>query len=319
MSVADLRWPPAVTPAAGCAGVGPELARFGDLALLGGFLLGPLGRRSVGQASAERSRGDALRTSPAGLIRGPGRPWPVDFAVQEFLPWLHARGVAVTAAITGGSPADLADVALVLRRSLDLSCVRAVEVDLTAPASAVHEEGAPGRWTPMSADPQLCLQALRMVREHLPRDQRLVAKVGVESPDPVAAARAAIGGGASALLLSGATPADHPGEWLSGPAILPITRGLVHRIRGAIADGRVPDVPLLAVGGVHDLASARTVWEAGAVGLQVGTAALSRPWLLWELSAHPFASMAPVRAAPAPPHAIPHAASSRPEAEGGSS
>ncbi len=272
---------PVVAPSAGCAGTGRELSRFGDLSRLDAFVLGPLG-------SAPRGPADHLvHLAPVagGLVHSSATAVPVESVLIEHLPWLRARGVRVTCALRGGSAAELADVAARLRRSLDLACVHAVEVDLTqrrTPAAGIGAGDEP--WAPLSADPQDCLRTLSRVREQLPRDLHLVAKLGVECPDLVGSARAAVGGGATALLLSGAVPAETDGHWLSGPAVAPVTRGLVRRVRAAIRAGRVPEVPVLAVGGVADLAGARHLLAAGADGLQVGTALFSQPWLLWELT-----------------------------------
>lgn len=271
-----------LTPAAGCAGSGRELARFGDLAALDAVVLGPIAVRREPSAPVR------LAPSPAGVVHGPAPALPVDLVVRELLPWHRARGIDVVCALRGATPAALAEVAGVLRRSLDLSCVRAVEVDLTGARESARPPiaGVPQDepWTALSADPQDCLRALARVREQLPRDVLLTAKLGTGCPDLVASARAAVGGGAGALLVTGSVPAERPGQWLSGPAVAPVTRGLVRALREAMTAGRLPQVPVLAVGGVHDLASAQALIAAGAAGLQIGTALLSDPWLLWQLA-----------------------------------
>lgn len=274
---------PLVTGAAGCTGTGRELARFGDLRALDGVVVGPVG---LGGGSTVPVR---MAPSPCGLVVGPAPVLPVEQVATELLPWFAARAVRVRVTVRGGTAGAVADVADRLRRSLDAGVVEAVEVDLTArrdsgrpPVAGVPQEEP---WTPHSADPQDCLRMLARVRERLPRDVVLVARVGLESPDPVAAARAAVGGGASVVLVSGAVPAAPRGSWLVGPAVLPATLGLVARMREAVTTGRLPDVPVLAVGGVHDLVSAQALLTAGAAGVQVGSAALADPTLLWRLPA----------------------------------
>src|SRR5699024_1502560 len=82
-------------------------------------------------------------------------------------------------------------------------------------------------------------------------------------------------------VLSGAVPALGPGSYLVGPAVAPVTLGLVRAIREAMAAGRIPQVPLVAVGGVHDAASALAARRAGARSVQVGSGLLGDPELLW--------------------------------------
>lgn len=272
---------PLVSPAVGCAGTGRELARFGDLAHLETFVLGPVG------VSGSSWRPPRVQRSPGGLLHDQAPCLPVDRVATELLPWLQARGVRVTCALRAGAAGGFAELAARLRRSLHFGCVDAVEVDLTTardsarPAIGGVSQDEP--WTPHSADPQSCLRVLARVREQVPRDLMLVARLGMECPDPVATARAAVGGGASALLLSGSVPAQHPGRWLSGPAVAPVTIGLIGRVREAMATGRLPQVPLLATGGIRDAVTARAALQAGADGVRVGSALFTDPMLLWRL------------------------------------
>jgi dihydroorotate dehydrogenase (NAD+) catalytic subunit len=67
---------------------------------------------------------------------------------------------------------------------------------------------------------------------------------------------------------------------LSGPAISPIALRCVAEVHGAL-----PDVPTIGCGGVHDLASARAFLDAGARGVQVGTALLHDPTTVARLRA----------------------------------
>src|SRR5690606_19960551 len=99
----------------------------------------------------------------------------------------------------------------------------------------------------------------------------------------VAAARAAVAGGATALVLCGAVPAHPEGSWLAGPAVAPVTERLVAEVTAATGQGRVPDVPLVAGGGVVDTETALRMLRLGARGVQLGTALLADPDLLWRV------------------------------------
>lgn len=272
---------PLVTVAAGCGGTGRELARFGDLEVLDAFLLGPVGLPGGAPPRA------AVSATPSGLVHRPAPVLPVDRVVEELLPWLRARGLSVVVAVRGSTTGLVADTLHRLRRCLDFAAVAGVEVDLAAARESTRPAvgglvgtGRPAE--PWSADPQACLKLLSAAREQLPRNLLLQAKLGGECPDPVATARAAVGGGARVLVLSGAVPTD-PGHQLVGPAVGPVTRGLVGALRAAITAGRVPSVGLIAVGGVHDVPSARAARRAGADGVQMGCGLLSDPEALWRV------------------------------------
>lgn len=283
---------PRVTAAAGCGGSGRELARFGDLAELDAVLIGPIG------LSAARRATEILPT-PSGLVHSGAVPLPVAHVLEDLLPWFRARGLRVVCAVRGETTGGVVEILQQLRRSLDFATVVGVEVDLCAergesrPALAgVARSDPAGPW---SHDPQACLKLLAACREQLPRDLMLTAKLAGECPDPLATARAGVGGGARALVLSGGVPAaplsqaggappedDPPSGWqLVGPAVGPIAIGLLARLRAAMAQGRVPDVPLVAVGGIGTAATARRARAAGASAVQVGSGLLSDPEVLW--------------------------------------
>jgi len=274
---------PRVTAAAGCGGSGRELARFGDLRSLDAFLLGPVGLPGEDGTVAPVHLSD----SPSGLVHTRAPVMDVDHVVGDLLPWFAARGIPVVCAVRGSTVGAVTATLQRLRRSLDFAAVRGVEVDLAAvrsdtrPAIGVlGEVSVEATW---SADPQSCLKLLAAAREQIPRDLLLTAKIGGECPDPVATARAAVGGGARALVLSGSVPARGPGQHLVGPAIAAVTLGLLARVREAVAAARVPDVPLVAVGGVRDRASAVETLVAGAHAVQLGSGILADPELLWDV------------------------------------
>lgn len=299
---------PRVTAAAGCGGSGGELARFGDLATLDAVLIGPIGPAGdpdVPEGLEQTPSG--LVQTPSGLVHAPAPTLAVDHVVEVVLPWLHARNLRVVCAVRGSTVGTVTQTLQHLRRSLDFAAVVGVEVDLSSARAATRPAvgGLPETplLDPWSVDPQACLKLLAAAREQLPRDLLLLAKFGGECPDPVTTARAAVGGGARALVLSGSVPALAPGRHLVGPAIAPVTVGLVGRIREAITAARVPEVPLVAVGGVHDISSAAAVVAAGADGVQLGSGLLADPELLWQVH---DALSSPAHSTPLEP-GVPHA------------
>lgn len=276
---------PRVTAAAGCGGTGVELARFGDLTGLDAILIGPVGL--AGEEPAGAASAVQLVPTPSGLVHAPAPVLAVEHVVDVVLPWLHARDLRLVCAVRGSSVGAVAQTLQHLRRSLDFTAVIGVELDLSAPRATTRPAvaGLPETQLldPWSVDPQACLKLLAAAREQLPRDLLLLAKFGGECSDPVATARAAVGGGARALVLSGSVPALASGRHLAGPAIAPITLGLVACLREAVTSARVPDVPLIAVGGVHDVPSALAARAAGAAGVQLGSGLFADPELLWQV------------------------------------
>lgn len=272
---------PRVSAAAGCGGTGRELARFGDLTVLDAVLLGPIGLPGGAPRRAK------VTATASGLVFRPAPVLPVDRVVEELLPWLAARGLSVVCAVRGSTIGAVTDTIKRLCRALDFRVVVGVEIDLTTPRE--HTRPVIGGLSttepedPWSADPQACLKLLSSVREHLPRDLPLQAKIGGECHDLVATARAAVGGGARALVLDGSVPALTVGRRLAGPAIAPVTLGLLEAVRAAMAAGRVPEVPLVAVGGIGDVRAAHRALATGAAGVQLGCGILTDPELMWRV------------------------------------
>ncbi len=105
----------------------------------------------------------------------------------------------------------------------------------------------------------------------------------------VEGARACHEAGATAVVLGNAVPAafaDGRSGGLSGPAAGAVSLRCVVAVARAL-----PDVPVIACGGVHDVASARTYLDAGARAVQVGTALLHDPTTVARLRA----DLAPLR------------------------
>ncbi|GAA1157201.1 hypothetical protein [Ornithinicoccus hortensis] len=266
---------PRVTAAAGCGGTGAELARFGDLAALDAVLLGPVGVPSQARPAPAR-----IEPVPGGILHTAAPVLSVRTVVTAHLPWLAARQLRTVCAVRGTSVAEVAEVVTRLRRGLDFDTVCGIEVDLTA-----GDEQQPGsQRRAFQDDDQSCLRLMARLRELLPRDLPLLAKVGLDCADPVAAVRSSVAGGAAAVVLSGTVAAHPPGTRLAGPAIARVTAGAVDRMVTAMAQGRVPTVPVIAGGGIHDPASAAAAVGWGAHGVQVGTALFGDPGVLWRVT-----------------------------------
>lgn len=233
------------------------LARFGDLRGVP-LVAGPV---EAGARRPRTGRTVVHASGVGGVDHDDARAVPVS-AVHQLLGWASARGLVVCLALRGETTGDLAAVCEQIRRSPDGGGVRAVEVDLR------------------TADDQLVLRSMARVREACPRDQRLLARLAVGAPDLVARARAAVAGGASAVVVSAQVPLG-PGRWWSGPSTAALCLAGLRALREAAAEQRWPAVPLVAAGGVHDAASATAAVRAGAAAVQLGTALWADPTLLW--------------------------------------
>ncbi|WP_122261076.1 hypothetical protein [Ornithinimicrobium cerasi] len=251
------------------------LARFGDLAgvpLVAGPVAAGARRRRTGRTVVHGLGVGGVDHQDARAV-GVG-------AAEELLGWATARGLSVCVALRGESPEDLASVLDRLRRSSVGSAVAAVEVDLR------------------TADDQQVLRSMARVREAAPRGQLLLARLSIVAPDLVARARAAVAGGAGAVVVSAQVPLG-PGRWWSGPSTAALCLSGLRELRAAAAEQRWPGAPLVAAGGVHDAASALAAVDAGACAVQLGTALWADPLLLWAVRS----ALEPGRPAHAPhPH-----------------
>jgi dihydroorotate dehydrogenase (NAD+) catalytic subunit len=127
------------------------------------------------------------------------------------------------------------------------------------------------------------------VREQLPRDIPIFAKLSPDVTDIVEVAQACVEAGADGLTmintllgmvidtdlmrpqLAGVTGG------LSGPAIRPVAVRAIWQTRAAMLEGRLPRVPIIGVGGVRTGADALQMVAAGASAVQVGTATFNDP------------------------------------------
>ncbi len=280
--IGSARLPGPVMTAAGCGGFGRELARFGDLTALGALVTSPLTAPGADPGPPPR-----VTETPSGVLHTDAAGTGVTHFVDRDLPWLHAVGARVVAAVAGSSSGQFAEVATHLRSTPDLDAVVAVELDLSRPNRA-------GAGAPFSDDPTAAVKVIARVREQLPRDLPILVKLGVGAADLIESARACVAGGAAGLVLAGEVPALGP--WpatertgpvharLSGPAILPVTARVVWQVRAAMAAGRVQPAAIIGAGGVRSAADAMQLIAAGATAVQVGTAVLADPATPWRVT-----------------------------------
>lgn len=278
--------------AAGCAGIGPELARFGDLSQLGAVVSPTVFVEDTPWPPA------AVTDSGAGLIRS-CVPWGI--GVQQFtggpLTWLKDHDVRVIVSIGGVSAGDAAEVAGRLRMSRGFDAVLGVEINATLP-----QRGTEGVW--YDEEPAAAARLVARVREKLPSDVAVLARVSPPEALRLAVVRAVVNGGADAVVLHPAHVVDHlepgvdealagavgagpvPGErraQLCGAPLLPGSLRAIRQVTAAMTQGRVPRAPVIAVGGVGTAEAAQRLLDAGAVAVQVGSITLTSPTAPWQI------------------------------------
>jgi dihydroorotate dehydrogenase (NAD+) catalytic subunit len=256
-------WPFAnpVLTAAGCGGTGRELASYGDLATLGGFVT-----RSLTLQPRAGGPGPRIVETPSGLVNAIGLQNPgVEAFLADELPFLLADGVSVVASVAGNSLGEYAELARTLGRVEGLA---AVEVNVSAPDAA-------GSGLFDVREPFQAASVVSACRRDLAPGVLLLAKVRSDVVRVVETCRAAVEAGADGVVVGNAVPAAMPDGrpgGLSGPAVRPLALRCVADVCRAL-----PEASVLACGGATGSDDVRAFLAAGARAVQVGTALFHDP------------------------------------------
>lgn len=270
--------PNPVMTASGCAANGRELHRFFDVSTLGAFVT-----KTVMMDPRSGRGTPRMAETASGMLNSIGLQGPgIHAFVEQDLPWLKSVGARVLVSIAGNTAGEFADVARVLAGSDAFDCVVGVEVNISCPNVA-------NRGLVFACDPLASGKVIALVREQLPRDVPMFAKLTPDVTDIVSIADAAVKSGATGLtmintLLGMVIDTDrlrpHLGGitgGLSGPSIRPVAVRALWQVTAAMRDGRFQTVPLIGVGGVRTGRDALELIAAGATGVQVGTATFNDP------------------------------------------
>lgn len=258
--------------ASGCGGTGRELATYdggtAGLSGIGGFVTRTL---TMDPRAGGRVR---VGESPAGLVRAHRLQNPgLDRFLMTELPWLAQQGVRTFVSIAGATLAEYADIT---RRLVRAPGIAGIELNL-----AIDDPRRLGVFD--ATEPFQAARVVTTVRAELPVGMPLHVKLPAVPSRIVTAARAVVEAGADALVVGGALPAaldnGTPAE-LSGPAVRPVALRCLAEVRAAL-----PDVPLIAVGGIATADDARGFLSAGAFAVQVGAALLHDPTTAFRIAA----------------------------------
>lgn len=254
-------FPSPVLVASGCGGTGRELAAYVELAALGAFVT-----RTVTRDPRPGGPMPRVVESPSGFVHAVGLQNPgIDAFLATELPWLVRQGARVVVSIAGGTLGEYTELT---RRLAHAPGVSGVEVNVSEPDVA-------GLGLFDAREPVHAASVVSAVRRDLPRDLPVLVKL---RPDPgrvVESARTVVDAGADAVVLANAAPALFPdgrAGGLSGPALRPVALRCVRDVHAAL-----PNLPIIAAGGVADAGDARAYLAAGALAVQVGSALLHDP------------------------------------------
>jgi dihydroorotate dehydrogenase (NAD+) catalytic subunit len=278
IDLAGMRLPNPLMTASGCAANGKELHRFFDITELGAFVT-----KSV-MADPRSGRGTPrMAETASGMLNSIGLQGPgISAFVEQDLVWLESVGARVLPSIAGGSSEEFVAVAAALRDGEAFGAVVGVEVNISCPNVA-------NRGLVFAIDPVTAADVVRRVREQLPRELPIFAKLSPDVTDITTIAAACVEAGADGLtmvntLLGMAIDTDRLRPQLagvtgglSGPAIRPVAVRAIWQVRQAMNDGRIPERPIIGVGGVRTGRDALELVAAGASAIQVGTATFNDP------------------------------------------
>ena len=191
------------------------------------------------------------------------------YFLETELPVLKTYNVPVIVNVAGATEDDYSQVV----SGLDTAAgVAGIELNISCPNV---KEGC----LAFGSDPVITERVVALVRAktRLP----LIVKLTPNVDDITVIAQAAVRGGVDALSLINTVKAEAGGVsgGLSGPVIRPLALQLLKQVRAAVA------IPLIGIGGISSREDVQAFLDAGATAVQIGTAALIRPWILEELAA----------------------------------
>ncbi|WP_327065676.1 dihydroorotate dehydrogenase [Kitasatospora sp. NBC_01250] len=267
--------PNPLSTASGCAGYGRELARFVPLDALGTVTtktIMPYPRS--GQATPR------LAETPSGMLNAIGLQGAgIEHFVRHELPWLAERGARVLVSIAGERLEEFTETA---ERLNGQPGVVGLELNISCPNVA-------DRGLVFARNPATSYDVVRAVRKITDAELPVYAKLSPDVTSITEIAAACVQAGADGLSMINTSlglavdldtlrPALAGGTGgLSGPALRPIAVRCVYQVHAAMLAGRIPQVPILGMGGIRSGRDALEFTLAGASGVAVGTALFQDP------------------------------------------
>lgn len=256
--------------AAGTAGFGRELDGMMDLDRLGGIIT-----KAVSLAPRHGNPAPRVAEFPGGMLNSVGLANPGLEAVRtRDLPWLVARlrRARILVNVVGFTESEYAEVVAGLD---DLEAIAGYEINLSCPNTSAGgvEFGA------AAASVSRVISGVRRATR-----RAVIAKLSPALPDIAGIAREAVDAGADGISVVNTMPGylyddalprlGNGNGGVSGPALLPVGLLAVRRVKE-----RMPDVPVIGIGGVRSARDVRQYLRAGAALVAVGTGHLADPYL----------------------------------------
>lgn len=232
--------------------------------------LGAIVTKAIGLEPRPGNPQPRLCETPSGLINSIGLQNPgISAYINEILPVLYSYNVPIIPNVVGFKLNEFAEVCEKLSAKVDRSKVLAIELDLSCPNV---EHGGASFANDLNMMTQVILQARKST------DLPLIAKLSPNVNNIVDFAQSAVEAGADCLTLCNTYIAmaidihtkrsriSRLTGGLSGAAIKPLTLYKVYQVHKAL-----PNVPLIASGGIYTANDALEYIIAGASAFQVGT------------------------------------------------
>lgn len=269
-TVAGIEFQNPVLLASGTAGFGAELSGAMRLDRLGGLVT-----KAVSLQPRDGNRPPRVGEYRGGMINSVGLANPGVEAVRSGeLPRLAALGLParVLVNVVGF---EAGEYAAVIDRLDDLDTHQGYEVNLSCPNTSAGG-------IEFGADPGSVHQVIAGCRKSTTRP--IFAKLSPALPDIASIAAAAVDAGADGISVVNTMPGlIYHGELprlgngfggVSGPALLAVGVLATSRVKQ-----RLPDIPVMGVGGIRTAEDAGQYLRAGASLVAIGTAALADPHL----------------------------------------
>lgn len=253
--------------ASGTFGYGREYEDFIDISNIGALV--------VKGTTLEKRNGNPpprIVETPAGMLNAIGLENPgIEVFLNEHLPYLRERGVAVIANIAGNTVEEYAAIASLIERQTGI-----VGIELNISCPNVKKGGLQ-----FGTDPEMVYQVVDAVKGEtsLP----VIPKLSPNVTDIVEIAKAAEAGGADALsmintLMGMAVDIEKRKPvlgnifgGLSGPAIKPVALRMVYQVY------REVNLPIIGGGGIMNYIDALEFIMVGATAVSIGTANFISP------------------------------------------
>ena len=269
-SLADVQFSNPIFTASGCAGSGKELSQFFNLSELGAIVTKSIMLKPRAGRATPR-----MAETPSGMLNSIGLQGPgIDLFLENDLTWLQTQNVKTVVSIAGET---VEEFGMLAKRLRGLNGIAAIEVNISCP-------NVENRGLVFACDPNIAANVVRVVKENVGSFIPVIAKLtaDVTSIADIAQSVACAGADGVALIntvlgmvidINTMRPrlAQKTGG-LSGPAIRPIAVRAIYQVRE-----RLPEFPILGMGGVASGEDALQLIMAGANAISIGTASFGNP------------------------------------------